>query len=73
MLPSLAVLFATLRRTLKPCMNGLLSQRVSFLADSDCVFPELRAEDAFNEEDGLEGRDVDIVEKPPEAPHDPSQ
>jgi len=54
-------------------MNGLLSQRVSFLADSDCVFPELRAEDAFNEEDGLEGRDVDIVEKPPEAPHDPSQ
>lgn len=50
----LAVRYAELRGTLKPFTNDLLPQRVTLLADSDCVLPELGAKSLLYQENAFE-------------------
>lgn len=52
----------------EPATAGLLVERMAFLADANRVFTKLRAKDSFDEQNGLEGRDVDLVKQTLEAP-----
>ena len=49
-------------------LQRLLSQSVSFLADLDCIFPQLRPEDFLYHQDRQKCLDVHVVEQPLKSP-----
>lgn len=54
--------------TLEASLRGFLPQIVSLPANADRVLAELRPEAFLDEQDGLERRDIDVIEQPVETP-----